>query len=119
MFVADGQLPVVDALDVGVEELLLNDGLPDYVHLVGFCQDGLDVSMTTNVLKKFLMTMLFEIAIMKVAQVQFDVVVDQVVDTKNWGRDVADVEANIHVDASNDDVDVFVAMHLDVVTIGR
>ena len=63
------------------------------------------------------MTMLLEIAIMEVAQVQFDVVADQVVDTKNWGRDVTDVEANIHVDVANDDVDVLVAMHLDVVTV--
>ena len=38
---------------------------------------------------------------------------------KDGSRDVADVETNIHVDVSNDDVDVFVAMHLDVVTIGR
>ena len=73
--------------------------------------------MMTDVLKKFLLTMLLEIAIMKVAQVQFDVVVDQVVDTKSWGRDIADVEANIHVDVANDDVNILVAMHLDVVTI--
>ena len=106
-------------VDIGVEELLLDNGLPDYVELVGLCQDGWDVEMTTDVLKKFLVTMLLQIAIVEVAQVQFDVVVDQVVDTKNWGRDVADVEANIHVDVANDDVDVFVAMHLDVVTICR
>ena len=56
---------------------------------------------------------------MKVAKVQFDVVADQVVDTKDGCRDVADVEANIHLDVANDDVDVFVAMHLDVVTIRR
>ena len=73
--------------------------------------------MVTVVLKKFLMTMLLQIA--EIAQVQSDVVVDQVVDTKNWRRDVADVEANIHVDVANDDVDVFVAMHLDVVTVCR
>ena len=65
------------------------------------------------------MTMLLQIAIVEVAQVQFDVVIDQVVDTKNWSKDVADVETNIHVDAANDDVDVLVAMHLDVVTICR
>ena len=106
-------------MDVGVEELLLDDRLPYYVELVGFCQDGWDVEMTTDVLKKFLMTMLLKIAIMKVAQVQFNVVADQVVDTKDGSRDVADVETNIHVDVSNDDVDVLVAMHLDVVTIGR
>ena len=45
------QLGVVD---VGVEELLLDDGLPDYVELVGFCQDGWDVEVTTDVLKKVL-----------------------------------------------------------------
>ena len=73
--------------------------------------------MTTNVLKTFLMTMLLQIVIVEVAQVQVDVVADQVVATKIWGRDVADVRANIHVDVANDDVDVLVAMHLDVVTI--
>ena len=104
-------------MHAGVEELLLDNGLPDYVELVGFCQDGWDVEMTNDVLKKFLMTMLLQIAVVEVVQIQFDVDVDQVVDTKNWGRDVADVEANIHVDVANDDVDVFVAMHLDVVTI--
>ena len=71
--------------------------------------------MSAYVLKKFLMTMLLLIAIIEVAQVEFDVVVDQVVDTMNWGRDVADVEANVHVDVANDDIDVFVAMHVDVV----
>ena len=91
-------------VDVGVEEVLLDDGLPDYVELVGFCQDGWYVELATDVLKKFLMTMLLLIAIVEVAPVQFDVVVDQVVDTKNWGRDVADVEANVHVDVANDDV---------------
>ena len=68
-------------MDVGVEQLLLDDRLPCYFELVGFCQDGWDVEMTTDVLKKFLMTMLLKIAIMKVAQVQFDVVADQVIDT--------------------------------------
>ena len=106
-------------MDVGVEELLLDDGRPYYVELVGFCQDGWGVEVTTDVLKKFLMAMLLEIAIMKVAQAQFDVVADQVVDTKDGSRDVADVEANIHVDVANDDVDIFVTMHLDVVTIHR
>ena len=72
-------------MDVVVEELLLNNGLPDYIELVGFCQDGWDVEVTTNVLKKFLMTMFLYIAIVEVAQVEFYVVVDQVVDTKNWG----------------------------------
>ena len=76
-------------MDVGAEELLLDDGLPDYVELVGFSQDGGYVEITTDVLKKFLMPILLKIAIMKVAQVQFDVVADQVVDTKNWGRCVA------------------------------
>ena len=33
------------------EKLLLDVGLPDYVELVGFCQDGWDVEMTTDVLK--------------------------------------------------------------------
>ena len=80
-------------MDVGVKELLLDDGLPYYVELVGFCQDGWDVEMTTDVLKKFLMTMLLKIAIMEVAQVQFDVVADQITDTKYGSRDVADVES--------------------------
>ena len=31
---------------------------------------------------------------------------------------VADVEANIHADVSNDDIDVFRAKHLDVVSVG-
>ena len=56
-------------------------------------------------------------AVVEVAQVQFNVVVGQVTDSKSWGRDVADVEANVHADVANDDVDVFVAMHLDAVTI--
>ena len=106
-------------MDIGVEELLLDNSLPYYVELVGFCHDCWDVEMTTDVLKTFLLTMLFKIAILKVAQVQFDVVADQVVDTKDGSRDVADVETNIHVDVSNDDVDVLVAMHLHDVTIGR
>ena len=72
-----------------------------------------------DVLRKFLMTVSLEIAIMKAAKIQFDVVADQVVDTKDGSRDVADVKANIHVDVANDDVDIFVAMHLDVVTIRR
>ena len=36
--------------------------------------------MTTDVLKKGLLIMLLEIAILEVAQIQFDVVADQVVD---------------------------------------
>ena len=106
-------------MDDGVEELLLDNGLPNDVELVGICQDGWDVEVATDVLKKFLMNLLLQIAIVEVSQVEFDVVVDQVVDAKNQGRDVADVEASIHVDVANDDVDVFVAMHLDVVAICR
>ena len=68
-------------MDVGVEELLLNNSLPYYVEFVGFCHDCWDVETTTDVLKKFLLTMLLEIAILKVAQIQFDVVADQVIDT--------------------------------------
>ena len=76
-------------MDIGVEELLLDNGLPDYVELVGFCQDGRDVEVAAYdrpyVLQKFLMTMLLQIAIIEFAQVEFDIgVVDQVVDTKNW-----------------------------------
>ena len=52
---------------------------------------------------------MLQIAIVEVAQVQFDVVVDQV---PRIGA-----ENVIHVDVANDDVDVFLAMHLDVVTI--
>ena len=63
------------------------------------------------------MTMLLKIAIIEVAQAEFGIVVDEVIGAKNWSRDVADVEANIHVDVANDDVNVFVAMHLDVVAI--
>ena len=73
-----GQLGVVSAV---VEELLLNNGLPYYVDLVGFSHDCRDVEMTTDVLKKCLLIMLLKIAILKVAQIQFDVVADQVVDT--------------------------------------
>ena len=65
-------------VDVVFEELLLDDGLPDYVEFISFCQDGWGVEMTTDVFDKFLMTMLWEIAIMKVAQVQFDVVANKV-----------------------------------------
>ena len=83
-----GQLWVVD---VGVEELLLDNGLPDGVELVGFCQESWDVEMATDVLKKFLMTLLLQIVSLEDAQIEFDVVVDQVADAKNWGRDVADV----------------------------
>ena len=104
-------------MDVGVEELLLDDGLPDYIELVGFSKDCWDVEVATDVLKKLLMTILLQIAISEVAQVEFDIVVYQVIDTKVGSRDVADVEANIHVDVANDDVNVLVAMHLDVVTI--
>ena len=32
---------------------------------------------------------------------------------------VADVEANVHTDASDEDVNVFVAKHLDVLAVGR
>ena len=73
-----GQLGVVGVV---VEEFLLNNGLPDYVDLVGFSHDCRDVEMTTNVLKRCLLIMLLKIAIVEVAQVQFDVVADQVVDT--------------------------------------
>ena len=68
-------------MGVGVEEFLLNNSLPYDVDLVGFCHDGWDVEMTTDVLKKCLLIMLLKVAILKVAQVQFDVVADQVVDT--------------------------------------
>ena len=105
------QLRVVD---VGVKELLLDKGLPDYVEFVGFCQDGWDAEVATYLLKKFLTTVLLQIAIVEVAQVEFDVVVDQVVDTESWSRDV---EANVHVDVANDDVDGLVTIHLDVVAI--
>ena len=101
-------------MDVGVKGLLLDNGLPDYVELVWLLSRWLECRSATDVLKKFLITMLLQIAIVEVAQVEFDVIVDQVVDTKKWDRDIADVEANIHVDVANDDVDVFVAMHLDV-----
>ena len=106
-------------MDVGVEELLLDNGLrdPDNVELVSFRQDGWDVEAATNVLKRFLMTMLLKIAIIEVAQVEFNIVVDEVTDAKNWSRDVADLEVNIHVDVAIDDVNVFVAMHLGVVAI--
>ena len=73
-----GQLGVVSVV---VEEFLLNNGLPYYVDLVGFSHDCWDVEMTTDVLKKCLLIMLLKIAILKVAQIQFDVVADQVVDT--------------------------------------
>ena len=65
-------------MDVGVEELLLDNGVPDYVELVGFCQE-----VAAYVLKK-LLTMLLQIAIVEVVQVEFDIVVDQVVDAKKW-----------------------------------
>ena len=68
-------------MGVGVEELLLNNSLPYYVELVGFCHDCWDVEMTTDALKKCLLTMLLKTAFLKVAQIQFDVVADQVVDT--------------------------------------
>ena len=96
---------------------LLNNGLPDNVELVGFCQDGWDVEMATDVLKKFVVTMLLKIATIEVAQVEFDVAVNQVIDTKNGTRDVADVEAVVHVDVASNDADVFIVMHLDVVAI--
>ena len=94
---------------------MLDDGQSNDIELVGICQDGWDVEVATNVLKKFLMATLLNIAIIEVAQVEFDVVVDQLVDTKNWSRDIADVEANIHVHVA---VSVLVAMRLDVVHIG-
>ena len=68
-------------MGVVVEEFLLNNGLPDYVDLVGFSHDCRDVEVATNVLKRCLLIMLLKIAIVEVAQVQFDVVADQVVDT--------------------------------------
>ena len=101
-------------MDVDAEELVLDSGLPDDVELVGFCQDGWDVEVATNVLKKFLMTMLLKITIVDIAQVEFEVVVDEVVDAKDWSRDVADAKANVHVEVTNDDVNIFTAMHLDV-----
>ena len=64
-----------------VEEGLLDGGLPYYVDLVGFHHDCWDVEMTTDVLKKCLLIMLLKIAIFEVAQIQFDVVAYQVVDT--------------------------------------
>ena len=70
-------------VDVGVEKLLLDNGLPDYVELVGFSQDGWDVEVTTDVLQKFSLTMLLRIAVVEIAEVEFDVVVDQVVDAKD------------------------------------
>ena len=68
-------------MGVGVEEFLLNNSLPYYVELVGFSHYCWDVEMTTDVLKKCLLIMLLKIAISKVAQIQFDVVADQVVDS--------------------------------------
>ena len=68
-------------MGVGVEEFLLNNRLPYYVELVGFRHDCWDVEMTTDVLKKCLLIMLLKIAISKGAQIQFDVVADQAVDT--------------------------------------
>ena len=68
-------------MSVVVEEFWLNNGLPYYVDLVGFSHDCRDVEMTTDVLKKGLLILLLKIAILKVAQIQFDVVADQVVDT--------------------------------------
>ena len=68
-------------MGVGVEEFLLNNSLPYYVELVGFSHDCWDVEMTTDVLQKRLLIMLLKIAISKVAQIQFDVVADQVDDS--------------------------------------
>ena len=67
-------------MGVGVEKFLLNNSLPYYVELVGFCHNGWDVEVTTDVLKKCLLIMLLKIAILKVGQIQFDVVAEQVVD---------------------------------------
>ena len=69
-------------------------------------------------LQKFLLTMLLKIAIVEGAQVEFDVAVVQVVDFENWSRDFEDVEANKHADVANDDVDIFMAVALDVVSVG-
>ena len=68
-------------MGVVVEELLLDNGLPDYVDLVGFSHDCRNVEVATNILKRCLLIMLLKIAIVEVAQVELDVVAYQVVDT--------------------------------------
>ena len=65
--------------------LLLNDRLP-YVELVGFCEDGWDVEVTVGILQKFLLAVLLKIAIVEAVQIDFYIVVDQVVDAKDGSR---------------------------------
>ena len=64
------------------------------------------------------MAILLKITIVEVAQVEFYVIVDQVVDAKDGSRHVADFEENIDVDVADEAVHVFIPMHLDVVALG-